>query len=131
MIRFVYRQFRRCGAALPERTLAHTVNASRPLTVFSERQLSEIIRENRAARSRKHLTVFSEDPVLTDAALKALKPKDKGYKVTDRDGMYVYVTPGGTITFRLDYRLNGRRETLQLGRYGRGRASDLRRQGRS
>lgn len=57
--------------------------------------------------------------MLTDAALKALKPKDKGYKVTDRDGMYVYVTPSGTITFRLDYRLNGRRETLQLGRYGR------------
>src|SRR5665213_1774600 len=33
--------------------------------------------------------------------------------------MYVYVSPSGTITFRLDYRLNGRRETLQLGRYGR------------
>jgi len=57
--------------------------------------------------------------VLTDAALKNLKPKPKGYKVTDRDGMYVYVSPGGTITFRLDYRLNGRRETLHLGRYGR------------
>jgi integrase len=57
--------------------------------------------------------------VLTDAALKNLKPKPKAYKVTDRDGMYVYVTPGGTITFRLDYRLNGRRETIQIGRYGR------------
>jgi integrase len=57
--------------------------------------------------------------VLTDAALKNLKPKPKGYKVTDRDGMYVHVSPGGTITFRLDYRLNGRRETLNLGRYGR------------
>lgn len=57
--------------------------------------------------------------MLTDAALKNLKPKPKGYKVTDRDGMYVYVSPSGTITFRLDYRLNGRRETLHLGRYGR------------
>jgi integrase len=57
--------------------------------------------------------------VLTDAALKNLKPKPKGYKVTDRDGMYVHVSPHGTITFRLDYRLNGRRETLNLGRYGR------------
>lgn len=27
--------------------------------------------------------------MLTDAALKALKPQDKIYKVTDRDGMYV------------------------------------------
>ncbi len=27
--------------------------------------------------------------MLTDAALKHLKPKDKNYKVADRDGMYV------------------------------------------
>ena len=57
--------------------------------------------------------------MLTDAALKNLKPKPKGYKVTDRDGMYVHVSPSGTISFRLDYRLNGRRESLHLGRYGR------------
>ena len=29
--------------------------------------------------------------MLTDAALKHLKPKEKIYKVTDRDGMYVLV----------------------------------------
>jgi len=34
--------------------------------------------------------------------------------------MYVTVSPGGTVTFRYDYRLNGRRETLALGRYGPG-----------
>lgn len=55
--------------------------------------------------------------MLTDVALKHLKPKDKPYKVTDRDGMYVHVSPGGTLTFRLDYRLNGRRETVTFGRY--------------
>ncbi len=27
--------------------------------------------------------------MLTDAAIKALKPKDKLYKIVDRDGMYV------------------------------------------
>lgn len=57
--------------------------------------------------------------MLTDAALKALKPKDKMYKVSDRDGMYVRVMPSGTVSFRLDYRLNGRRETVYLGKYGR------------
>ena len=31
--------------------------------------------------------------MLTDTALKALKPRDKKYKVTDRDGMYVLVMP--------------------------------------
>jgi integrase len=57
--------------------------------------------------------------MLTDIALKSLKPKEKPYKVTDRDGMYVHVSPGGTLSFRLDYRLNGRRETVNLGKYGR------------
>ena len=32
--------------------------------------------------------------------------------------MYVTVSPSGTVTFRYDYRFNGRRETLTLGRYG-------------
>nr|WP_231378735.1 site-specific integrase [Brevundimonas sp. BAL450] len=58
--------------------------------------------------------------VLTDAALKNLRPKTKPYKSTDRDGMYAYVSPGGAISFRYDYRFNGRRETVTLGRYGRG-----------
>ncbi|OYQ24005.1 integrase [Sandarakinorhabdus cyanobacteriorum] len=57
--------------------------------------------------------------MLTDAALKCLKPKAKMYKVTDRDGMYVRVAPTGGISFRLDYRLNGRRETVHLGKYAR------------
>lgn len=32
--------------------------------------------------------------------------------------MYVTVSPSGTITFLYEYRFNGRRETLTLGRYG-------------
>ena len=56
--------------------------------------------------------------MLTDAALRSLKPKKKMYKASDRDGMYVTVQPSGTIVFRFDYRLNDRRETLTLGRYG-------------
>lgn len=57
--------------------------------------------------------------MLTDTALKNLKPKEKDYKVADRDGMYVVVKKTGTIIFRLDYRLNNRRETLTIGQYGR------------
>jgi integrase len=56
--------------------------------------------------------------MLTDVALKNLKPKDKPYKVTDRDGMYAHVSTSGAISFRLDYRLHGRRETVTFGRYG-------------
>ncbi|WP_137010105.1 tyrosine-type recombinase/integrase [Aquitalea aquatilis] len=56
--------------------------------------------------------------MLTDTKLKNLKPQEKLYKVADRDGLYVAVSPAGTVTFRYDYRLNGRRETLTIGRYG-------------
>jgi len=58
--------------------------------------------------------------MLTDTAPRNLKPKSLTYKVSDRDGMYVTVSPAGTVTFRYDYRLNGRRETLTIGRYGSG-----------
>ena len=57
--------------------------------------------------------------MLTDAALQNLRPRSKIYKVTDRDGMYVVVAVSGAITFRYDYRMHGRRETLTIGRYGR------------
>jgi integrase len=57
--------------------------------------------------------------MLTDAALQNLRPRSKIYKMTDRDGMYVVVATSGAITFRYDYRMHGRRETLTIGRYGR------------
>lgn len=57
--------------------------------------------------------------MLTDTALRNLiKPKSTTYKASDRDGKYVTVSTVGTVTFRYDYRLNGRRETLAIGRYG-------------
>jgi integrase len=58
--------------------------------------------------------------MLTDTMLRNLKPKEKGYKVSDRDGLYVYVLTSGTISFRYNYAINGRQETLVLGRYGPG-----------
>ncbi|MEI6547608.1 MAG: Arm DNA-binding domain-containing protein, partial [Burkholderiales bacterium] len=56
--------------------------------------------------------------MLSDGTLRGLKPQAEPYKVADRDGLYVVVSPRGTISFRLDYRLNGRRETITIGRYG-------------
>ncbi|WP_224153708.1 tyrosine-type recombinase/integrase [Escherichia coli] len=57
--------------------------------------------------------------MLTDTKIKNLKPQDKLYKVSDRDGLYVAVLTSGTVSFRYDYRINGRRETLVIGQYGR------------
>jgi len=58
--------------------------------------------------------------MLTDTKLRNLKPKDSLYKVPDRDGMYVAITPAGAISFRYNYSINGRQETLTIGRYGVG-----------
>jgi len=57
--------------------------------------------------------------MLTEFALRSPKPRTAPYKIADRDGMYVAVSPAGTISFRYDYRINGRRETLTIDRYGR------------
>lgn len=57
--------------------------------------------------------------MLTDTKLKNLKPQEKLYKVSDRDGLYVAVLTSGSVSFRYDYRINGRRETLVIGQYGR------------
>jgi len=54
---------------------------------------------------------------LTDTALKALKPKQASYIVSDDRGLYVEVLPTGSIVWRYRYRLNGKREKLTLGKY--------------
>lgn len=56
--------------------------------------------------------------MLTDTKLKNLKPADKAYKVPDRDGLYALVLKSGTVSFRYNYRVHGRQETLVLGQYG-------------
>ena len=58
--------------------------------------------------------------LLTDTKLRNLKPQDKLFKVNDRDGLYVAVTKAGSISFRYNYSINGRQETLTFGRYGVG-----------
>jgi hypothetical protein len=55
--------------------------------------------------------------MLIDMQLRALKPAKKIYKVADQRGLYAAVTPSGAVSFRYDYRVNGRRETLVIGRY--------------
>jgi len=55
--------------------------------------------------------------MLTDTQLKTLKPSEKVYKVTDSQGLYIAVSPAGGKSFRFDYRVDGKRETLTIGRY--------------
>lgn len=89
------------------------------MTVFFLSQAADLAEEKDPERSRKRLTVFwSECGMLTDAELRNTLGKTKVYKKTDRDGLYVLVTPTGGIAFKYDYRFNGRRETVTFGSYG-------------
>ncbi|MFZ6751523.1 Arm DNA-binding domain-containing protein [Undibacterium sp. Ren11W] len=54
---------------------------------------------------------------LTDIQVRTAKPKDKAHKLADGGGMYLLVNTDGTKYWRLDYRLNDKRNTLAFGKY--------------
>lgn len=65
-------------------------------------------------RSEHSIFKRKTDPtMLTDTKLRNLKPKDKLYKVNDRDGLYVAITPAGAISSRYNYSIHGRQETIK------------------
>lgn len=45
---------------------------------------------------------------LTDKAVLAAKPKEKNYRLYDRDGLYLEVSTTGGKWWRLKYRLRGK-----------------------
>lgn len=54
---------------------------------------------------------------LTDAKVRAAKPLDKSYKLTDGDGMHLMVHINGSKYWRLQYRFGGKQKMLALGVY--------------
>ena len=60
---------------------------------------------------------------LRDTEVSNARPKAKPYKMADGSGLYVYVGPKnakhpkGVKSWRYDYRIAGRRETLVIGKY--------------
>ncbi len=57
--------------------------------------------------------------LLTDDAIEGAKPGGKPYKLSDGRSLYLLISPSGSKLWRLDYRIDGRRRTLALGRYPR------------
>jgi integrase len=55
--------------------------------------------------------------VLTDTAIRKAKPKDKPYKVSDSQGLYLLVNPRGSKLWRVKYRINGVERKLAIGSY--------------
>ena len=55
--------------------------------------------------------------MLTDQKIRALKTKDKQYKVSDEKGLYLLVKPNAGKYWRLKYRLLGKEKNLAIGVY--------------
>ncbi|RTT23502.1 DUF4102 domain-containing protein, partial [Pseudomonas paraeruginosa] len=54
---------------------------------------------------------------LTDSAIKTAKPKEKPYKLSDAQGLYLLVNPNGSKLWRLKYRVGGKEKGLAFGAY--------------
>lgn len=54
---------------------------------------------------------------LTDVAIRALKPQATKHKVSDGEGLQLWVLPTGTKVWRYAYRYDGTQKTLALGQY--------------
>jgi integrase len=55
--------------------------------------------------------------MLTNAAVKAARPRAAAYKLADGAGLHLYVAPTGLKSFRLRFRFGGREQLLTIGSY--------------
>lgn len=63
---------------------------------------------------------------LNDTTIRNAKPKDKPYKLSDGEGMFLLVHPNGSKYWRLKYRVMGKEKLLALGTYPEVSLSDVR-----
>lgn len=57
--------------------------------------------------------------MLSDAKIRAAKPRDKAFKLTDGHRLYLEVMPGGSKLWRWSYYYCGKQKTMSLGNYPR------------
>src|ERR1700689_1823930 len=55
--------------------------------------------------------------ILTHAALRAAKPAQKPYKLSDGGGLYLLINPNGALWWRFKYQFEGREKLLSMGVY--------------
>ena len=63
---------------------------------------------------------------LTDTKIRSAKCKEKSYKLTDGDGLYLLIKPQGGKWWRFRYRLEGKEKLISLGTYPEVSLSDAR-----
>jgi hypothetical protein len=61
--------------------------------------------------------VVLEVTVLSDAKIRAAKPREKAYKLTDSHRLYLLVKPGGSKLWKWSYTYDGKQKTMHFGIY--------------
>ena len=54
---------------------------------------------------------------LTDAVCRLARPRERSYKLTDAQGMFLIIRPNGSRLWRLSYRFAGKQKTMAFGSY--------------
>ena len=65
--------------------------------------------------------------LLTDIHVRNAKPREKPYRLFDGDGLALWVSPSGAKSWQLRYKLNGRPQTLTIGKASTFSLADARR----
>lgn len=55
--------------------------------------------------------------LLSDAKIRSFKPREKAYRVSDAQGLYIQISPSGARLWRLRYSHMGTEKMLALGKY--------------
>src|SRR5271170_2658862 len=55
--------------------------------------------------------------MLTETQIRAAKPREKPYKLSDERGLYMLINPDGSRWWRFKYRHGGKEKLLALGTY--------------
>lgn len=57
--------------------------------------------------------------MLSDATIRAAKPRPKAYKLTDNNLLFLYVSPTGGKLWRWSYRFDGKQKVMSFGPWPR------------
>ncbi|WP_336220652.1 tyrosine-type recombinase/integrase [Citrobacter amalonaticus] len=63
---------------------------------------------------------------LTDMTVRNAKPQDKAYKLTDSNGLFLFISPAGSKLWRFRYRFENKEQTFSIGPYPEISLSDAR-----
>jgi hypothetical protein len=55
--------------------------------------------------------------MLTAKQIEQAKPGEKGYRMADMGGLFLFITPTGAKVWRMRYRFDGKEQTLIIGDY--------------